>query len=94
MRRRKDNLIYLHNNRTVRITDRQLEILKFLIDEIIFNCNTPSISEISSHFGFTNNAASDHLKSLQIHDCIKRVPGKARCIKILCLTDLGALSIE
>ncbi len=63
-------------------TDRQAEVLEY-IRERIDDGMPPTRAEIARHFGFTDNAAQCHLRSLQRKGRIKLVPEIARGIRLI-----------
>lgn len=67
--------------RKQQVTSRQLEVLKYIKDFIKKNQYPPTREEIAEHFGFTKNAATDHVKALQRHKFIKVVPVVSRGIQ-------------
>lgn len=70
------------------LTDRQLEILRFIAREIEVDGYPPTVREIGEEFEIgSTNAVADHLKALARKGMIyPRVPNVSRCLK---LTRLG-----
>lgn len=70
------------------ITDRQREIMNFLLETHALTGVTASVREIQTHFGFSSsNAVASHLRALESKGFIKRNGGKARSITFLHGTD-------
>ncbi|MDP1586659.1 MAG: DNA methyltransferase, partial [Prosthecobacter sp.] len=66
------------------ITERQREIMKFLLATHASTGVTASVREIQKHFGFSSsNAVASHLRALESKGYIKRNVGKARSIAFL-----------
>jgi len=66
------------------LTQRQKEILEFIISHIEQYGYPPSISEIQEKFSFKSpNAVSDHLEALERKGYITRRPHKSRGIEVL-----------
>ncbi len=66
------------------ITDRQREIMKFLLNTHASTGVIASVREIQEHFGFSSsNAVASHLRALESKGYIKRNGGKARNIAFL-----------
>lgn len=65
------------------LTKKQNEIYKYLRHIQISGEPSPSISELSSHFGFrSTRSARDHLKALERKGVIQREANKARSIRV------------
>lgn len=65
------------------LTQRQNEIYKYLLKIQREGCPSPSISELSGHFGFrSTRSARDHLKALERKGLIQRDANKARSIRV------------
>lgn len=65
------------------LTNRQQEILDFILDRISINGAPPTRVEIADHFGFKSpNAAEDHLKALNKKGHIELRSGTSRGIFI------------
>ncbi len=63
------------------LTNRQKEILAFLINSHEAVGVMPSTREVQQHFGFASQtAAVDVIRALEKKGCLKRLPGKARGI--------------
>ena len=68
----------------IKLTKRQLEILKLVQDQIDNVGSPPTRAEIASKMGFCSpNAAEDHLRALAKKGAIELVPGTSRGIRIL-----------
>ena len=66
------------------LTQRQKEILEFIISHIERYGYPPSIPEIQKNFSFKSpNAVSDHLEALEKKGYIARRPHKSRGIEVL-----------
>ena len=66
------------------ITDRQREIMKFLLTHHTKSGMIASVREIQEQFGFSSsNAVASHLRALEQKGYIKRTAGKARNIVFL-----------
>lgn len=65
------------------LTDRQREILNFIIDFKADNEYSPTLREIGEACGFTVGRAFDHVMVLQKKGYILRIPEIARGIKII-----------
>ena len=64
-------------------TGRQAEVLAFVRERQRTAGLTPTLEEISAHFGFHSaNAAREHLRLLQKKGYLKRDPGKPRMIRL------------
>jgi repressor LexA len=65
------------------LTQRQSEIYKYLLEIQRAGEPSPSISELSGHFGFrSTRSARDHLKALERKGLIQRDANKARSIRV------------
>ncbi len=68
-----------------RITDRQAEILRFVIDTIARDQRSPSLVEIGARFDIgSTNGVVDHLRSLERKGFIVRATKKSRAIRVVC----------
>lgn len=66
------------------VTDRQLEIFRFIERHIEERGYAPTRQDISDEFGFKSaNAAEQHLKALAAKGAIKLVPSISRGIVLL-----------
>lgn len=66
------------------LTDRQNEIYEYLRDTLKSGEPSPSIAELSRHFGFRSSKATrDHLKALERKGFITREANKARSIRVI-----------
>lgn len=68
---------------TIECTARQIEILRFVQTFIERAGYAPSRKEIADHFGFTVNAAQQHVKLLMKKGAIKQTPGVMRSLAVL-----------
>jgi repressor LexA len=66
-----------------KLTQRQEEILRFVVDYIRSNERPPTIRDIAESFDFTVKGAYDHLLALEKKGWIEREGKHARCISIL-----------
>lgn len=70
------------------LTERQKQILDFIVKEINSVGFPPSMPEIQQKFSFKSpKAVQDHLRALEQKGCISRQPHKSRSIKILSLAE-------
>ncbi len=66
------------------LTDRQSNILNFIMDEIEQKGYPPSVREIGKAVGLKSPASvHNHLKTLEKYDYIRRDPSKPRAIEVL-----------
>lgn len=66
------------------LTKRQNEVLEFLLGEQRAGRPTPTIQELTDHFGFSSTRASrDHLNALERKGVIQRDKHKARSIRVI-----------
>jgi len=66
------------------LTDRQLEIMGFIVGFVRTQGMPPTRAEIAQYFGFKSaNSAQDHLKALEKKGYISMRTGFARAIKVL-----------
>ena len=66
------------------LTDTQLAILALIAERLEVEGMPPSQAEIAKAFGFKGvRAAQYHLEALEQAGAIERVPGRARCIRLL-----------
>jgi site-specific DNA-methyltransferase (adenine-specific) len=76
------------------ISDRQQEILHFLLTTHETTGVIASVREIQQHFGFSSsNAVASHLRALETKGYIKRNGGKARSISFLNIDRLPPKSL-
>lgn len=64
----------------IKLTKRQKEILSF-VDDWMEKGDIPSFDDIAKHFGFTNNAARDHINALSEKGCLSLDLFRKRGIK-------------
>lgn len=65
------------------LTDRQAEVLAFVQARQRAGGLTPTLDEISAHFGFSSaNAAREHLRLIEKKGYLKRAAGKSRSIRV------------
>ena len=66
------------------LTDRQKQILDFIQRKQNSESLTPTLREISAHFGFRSpNAALAHVQALRAKGFLKNLPGRARALQIV-----------
>lgn len=65
------------------LTDRQKEILDFIMSYARQHGYPPTFREIGGHFGFTWPASKQHLKAIERKGYISLIPTKSRGIEIL-----------
>jgi repressor LexA len=65
------------------LTDRQKEILAFIVRYLKKAGFPPTSSEIASEFGFNLTAAVQHVRVLEQKGFVKRTPSVARGIRVL-----------
>ena len=66
----------------VKITKRQVQILKFIRNFIEENDYSPTFRDIAEHFKITVNGAQYHVIALEKKGCITYQKGKSRTITI------------
>lgn len=64
------------------LTERQIQILDFLRERVRVDGYPPSQRDIAAHFGFSQNAARDHLKALERKGELAIDSGDARAIRL------------
>ncbi|MFH0911317.1 MAG: transcriptional repressor LexA [Planctomycetota bacterium] len=65
------------------LTDKQREILEFLIECVQNEHYTPTVREIADRFGFSStNAARNHLEALERKGCLTRRANASRGIEL------------
>ena len=65
------------------LTQRQNQVMVFIVGFYKSNGFAPSIREIGISFKIAPSSVFDHLKVLERKGFIKRVPSKSRCLEIL-----------
>lgn len=66
-----------------KLTDRQAEVFAFVQTQQRVGGLTPTLDEISTHFGFRSaNAAREHLRLIQKKGYLQREAGKPRGIRV------------
>jgi len=66
------------------LTERQRQILKFIVERIEEGGVPPTLREIAGHFGFASPAsAKAHLRALEMKGFIRRREGQARGIELV-----------
>ncbi len=66
------------------LTNRQQQVLDFIRQKQETERLTPTMREISAHFGFTSpNAALTHVKALLAKGVLKNLSGRARALQIV-----------
>lgn len=69
--------------KTQKLTNRQQEILDFILGYFKENCFWPTVRDIQQHFGFRSpNAALGHLRALERKKALSRCPSQARAFKL------------
>lgn len=68
------------------LTDRQQAILAFIAARVRDEGLPPSGAEIAAHFDIYPSAARKHLKALEAHGALQRLPGRARGIRLAATT--------
>lgn len=69
------------------LTERQKQVLDFIIDWIAEHDYSPSVREICDAFDFQLNACEGHLRALERKGAIRRIPGTARSISVIGYAD-------
>ncbi|BAM07366.1 transcriptional repressor LexA [Leptospirillum ferrooxidans] len=65
------------------LTERQEEVLRFILSWMQANSSPPTITEIANHLGIPYpKSAGTHLEALEKKGYIQRIPGKARGIRL------------
>ncbi len=65
------------------LTEKQEEIYQYLLSTQRAGLPSPSIDELSGHFGFrSSRSGRDHLKALERKGYIQKNPNKARSIRV------------
>ncbi len=67
----------------VGLTDKQVQILKFIEQFAREQGFAPSIREIGAFFKIAAPSVLDHLRALERKGFIRRVPLRPRCLEIL-----------
>jgi repressor LexA len=66
------------------LTERQREILDFIVDESREHGSSPTLREICTRFGFASTlSAREHLRLIEQKGYLKRIPGRRRGVKVL-----------
>ena len=65
------------------ITDRQKEILQFILAFLREHGFPPTIREIGIYFEIAPASVLGHLHALEVKGFIRRHPAKSRCLEIL-----------
>jgi len=69
---------------TDKLTERQAEVLNFIIEHLGDQGYPPTVAEIADHFGFSSpNAAASHLNALRKKGYIRVEPRASRGIEVL-----------
>jgi len=69
--------------KTKPLTERQEEVLRFILSWMQENSSPPTITEIANHLGIPYpKSAGTHLEALEKKGYIQRIPGKARGIRL------------
>lgn len=67
---------------TIKITDRQQQVLDFIANYVAEYGSSPTLVEIGEHFKFSRNAAMCHIVFLQKKGALSVRPGVSRGIKL------------
>ncbi|MBP3741407.1 MAG: transcriptional repressor LexA [Treponema sp.] len=65
------------------ITDRQQQVLDYIVDYTEENSYPPTVRDISEHFGISLRAIQDHIAALQKKGYLSQREKKARSLKVL-----------
>lgn len=65
------------------LTEKQLEILRFIRSYRQRNALAPTLEEIAKHFGVSKITVHEHLKHLELKGAIRRTRRKSRAIEVL-----------
>ena len=65
------------------ITDRQQQVLDYIVDYTEENSYPPTVRDISEHFGISLRAIQDHIAALQKKGYLSQRERKARSLKVL-----------
>ena len=65
-----------------RLTDRQSEILEYLIDYSRLNLYQPSMADMADHFGINPNGVYEHFLAMERKGYVE-LTGRARAIVVL-----------
>ena len=65
------------------LTQKQIEVLKFIISFTKEKGYPPSIREIGTAFQIAPPSVLDHLRALEKKGFIRRLPFKPRCLEVL-----------
>ncbi len=65
------------------LTQKQLDVLKFIVSFTKKNGFSPSIREIGTSFNIAPPSVLDHLRALEKKGFIRRLPFKPRCLEVL-----------
>ncbi|MEQ8785111.1 MAG: MarR family transcriptional regulator [Pirellulaceae bacterium] len=76
------------------LTERQADVLDYILDSIRRRHFSPSYREISRHFGISLSSVVAHLKALQRKGYIESAAGTARAITPTALARLGCSEAE
>ncbi|MHB1562924.1 MAG: transcriptional repressor LexA [Leptospirillum sp.] len=69
--------------KTKPLTERQEEVLRFILSWMRENSSPPTITEIANHLGIPYpKSAGTHLEALEKKGYIQKIPGKARGIRL------------
>ena len=64
------------------LTDRQREVLDFIVAHKASEGWSPTLREIGDHFGIAIHAVAIHLRALEKKGAIQRKPNSPRAIKV------------
>ena len=65
------------------ITDRQQQVLNYIVDYTEENSYPPTVRDISEHFGISLRAVQDHIAALQKKGYLSQREKKARSLRVL-----------
>ena len=65
------------------LTQRQREILSFVVEFSNAQGFPPSVREIGGHFKIASSSTLEHLRALERKGYIRRVPSKSRCLEVI-----------
>ena len=66
-----------------KLTDRQREVLEFIIEFKTYQGFAPSYEQIGKHLGITKGSVASHMSALQHKGHIEKPKGKCRAIRVL-----------
>ncbi|MHC5059603.1 MAG: LexA family protein [Planctomycetota bacterium] len=78
---------------TRRITEKQIDVLRFTQDYINKNGSAPAVKEIAEGLGISTSLARDRIWHLFGHGCLVR-PEPGHYLRSITLTEKGILACE